>query len=64
VVADYAELGVHRLAVMRPEFRYRVVTAAEFEEFVLANAPREVGASVGRGSRRVGAGTDPELIRC
>jgi probable F420-dependent oxidoreductase len=47
VVADYAELGVHRLAVMQPEFRYRVVTAAEFEEFVLANAPREVGAAVG-----------------
>lgn len=45
VVADYAALGVHRLAVMQPDFRFRVVTAGEFEEFVYANAPGEVGAA-------------------
>ncbi|MEZ0114726.1 putative F420-dependent oxidoreductase [Catenulispora sp. EB89] len=45
VVADYAALGVHRLAAMQPDFRHRVVTAAEFEEFVRANAPGEIGAA-------------------
>ncbi|MBS2537173.1 LLM class F420-dependent oxidoreductase [Catenulispora sp. NF23] len=45
VVADYAQLGVHRLAVMRPGSRDRVVGWSEFEEFVRANAPREIGAT-------------------
>ncbi|WP_194897631.1 LLM class F420-dependent oxidoreductase [Catenulispora pinisilvae] len=45
VVADYAQLGVHRLAVMQPGSRDRVLGWGEFEEFVRANAPREIGAT-------------------
>lgn len=45
VISDYARMGVDRLVVMHPAgSRDGTLEWAEFEEFVRANAPREVGA--------------------
>lgn len=45
VVRDYAELGVHRLVVMEPAARRRVLPLPELETFVRANAPERVGGT-------------------